>query len=761
MIDSHPARRAVARRGAWRQGPAAPLLAVLVAGLLAGCVQTSHAPPPEAAAAPATFGNRLAAPEAFAGGAAASPIPLTSGAVGNRPVGPPEIVLGTGRLVNLSGSPGSPPVVAAGPDVSLDFTSVDIRDVLKAVLGGLLKVPYTIDPAIQGTMTLQTGKPIPRSAVIDVLSTALQLNNVALLARNGLYQAVPIANAARQAPLGGTSGFVTQVVPLRYVTANELERALEPLIPPGSTVKPDPDRNILIVSGPAGDVAGIVNNIAAFDVDVLRGLSFALLPLQNGRAQDVANDVTNLLKASGRTMADMVKVMPIDRMNAILVTSMQPAYLQQVRSWVERFDQGVGGTEQRLFIYRVQNGRAVDLARVLRQALGIETSPGGVGGMGEPEAPSAAMPAASLTGSQFAQNAASNHPPASAAESVATPPGSNPLAGVTAAAALAGGTNPAVPSMRVTADPTDNALVITATPQEYAPIEAALAQLDVTPLQVLVDATVAEVTLSGELDLGLSYFFNSGRFHAVSAPGTAPAATTQGLAAAGTPNAGGFFPGFPGLNFLQGLNIAYGSGSQNVILQALSSISTVHVLSSPNLLVRNNGTARLQVGDQVPIETQSATSTVTSSPQIVNSISYKDTGVILNITPRVNASGLVLLDINEEVSSAQPTSTSNISSPTIQQRRVTSSLVVNDGQTIGLAGLISDNTNHLNEGIPLLKDLPLVGFLFRSTTDIHTRTEVLVLITPHVIRNREEGDEITQELREKLQRTMPVLAHQR
>jgi general secretion pathway protein D len=756
VIGSHPGRHAAPRRGTCRQGPAAPLLPILLAGLLAGCVQTSHVPPPEAGAGPATFGNRLAAPAVFSGGDTGSPIQLTSGAASNRPVGPPEIIVGNGRLVNLSGSPGSPPAVAAGSDVSLDFTSVDIRDVLKSVLGNLLQVPYTIDPAVQGTMTLQTGKPIPRSAVIDVLSTTLQLNGVALVARNGMYLAVPIANAARQAPLGGTTGFVTQVVPLQYVTSADLERALEPLIPPGSTVKSDPERNILIVSGPAGDVAGIVNNIAAFDVDVLRGLSFALLPLQNGRAADVANDVTNLLKASGRTMADMVKVTPIDRMNAILVTSMQPAYLRQVRSWVERFDRGVGGSEQRLFIYRVQNGRATDLARVLRRALGIETTEGGAGGTGGFEAPPAAAPAAFSTGPESAQSPASGNQSVNATEPAATQPGTNPLASVSAAAALAGGTAPAVSDIRVTADPSNNALIITATPQEYAPIEAALEQLDVTPLQVLVDATIAEVDLSGELDLGLSYFFNSGRFHAISAPGTAPAATL-----APTPNTGGFFPGFPGTGFLQGLNIAYGSADKNVILQVLSSITTVHVLSSPNLLVRNNGTARLQVGDQVPIETQSAVSTVTSTPQIVNSIAYKDTGVILTVTPRVNAGGLVLLDISEEVSTPTITSTSSITSPTISQRRVTSSVAVNDGQTIGLAGLITDNKQHITEGIPFLQNLPLLGFLFRATTDTRSRTEVLVLITPHVIRNREEGDAITQELREKLRQTIPLVVRMR
>jgi general secretion pathway protein D len=330
------------------------------------------------------------------------------------------------------------------------------------------------------------------------------------------------------------------------------------------------------------------------------------------------------------------------------------------------------------------------------------------------------------------------------------------LGSVATAASLAGSGGAATSDIRVTADPTNNAIVVTATAQEYAPIEAALRQLDIAPLQVLIDATVAEVTLSNQLNLGLQYFINSGRFHAIFAPGVQPSATSTASTAQSD-----FFPNFPGLGFLPGLNAAYGTLNSNVVLQALSSLTTIRVLSSPNLLVLNNGTARLQVGDQVPIATQSATSTLTNTAQTVNSISYRDTGVILNVTPRVNASGLVLLDISEEVSQPGVTSTSSLQSPTISQRRVTSSLAVRDGQTIGLAGLITDNRQNGKSGLPWLQELPVIGWLFGIRSDQVKRTELLVLITPHVMRNREEGDSITEELRRKLRMTIPIVARVR
>jgi general secretion pathway protein D len=756
-----PALHAALRRFVYRPARTAGLLAAIAVGVLGGCNQGNEGPPPEAGIqSPTTISQSPFARSSSEGGTGA-PVALNFGAHTNRAFGAPEVVLGTGTFVGPSRSPPGPQVTTVGDAVTLDFSNVDIRDVLKNVLGDLLKVSYTVDPAVQGTITLQTGRPIPRTSIIEVLETTLQLSGVALVARSGLYVAVPIANAPRQAPIGGSSGFVTRVVPLQYVTAADLERALEPLTPPGAQIKSDAIRNILIVSGSDADVRSIVNNIATFDVDMLHGLSFALLPLRNAKAREIANDVTNMLKSSGRSIADMVKINPIDRMNAVLVTSMQPAYLERVRGLVDRFDRGAGGAEQQLFVYRVQNGRATDLARVLRRALGIESASGG-GGPGAPsEAPSpdnsggsALSAAAPPSGLDISQGIASGTPPASA-----TPPGSpqlqsDALASVTTAAnPLTGAAGAMTTGIRVTADPTNNALIVTATPQEYAPIEAALAQLDIPPLQVLVDATVAEVTLKNELDLGLQYFVNSGRFHAIFSPNSP---------ASGQVQQSSFFPNLslPGLNILP-FSAAYGTLDSHVVLQALSTLTTLRVLSSPNLLVLNNGTARLQVGDQVPIASQSSTSNLAPGAPTVNSINYKDTGVILNVTPRVNASGLVLLDISEEVSQAGATSTSSLNSPTIAQRRVTSSLAVKDGQTIALAGLITDNRLNTKSGLPWLQELPIIGWLFGVRQDAATRTELLVLITPHVIRDRDEGDAITAELQRKLRLTIPIVARQR
>lgn len=695
-------------------------------------------------------------------------VPFSLGARRNKASGPPEIVMGTGRFVSdTATSASSPGVIASGGDVTLDFVNVDVRDVARSVLGDLLKLTYAVDPALQTSVTLQTGRPIARTAVLPTLQSALQLSGIALVERDGVYRLVPIANAPREARLGvpGGAGFVTRVITPQYVAAAEIERVLQPLLPPGSVVRAEPGHNVLIVTGTQQDVADIMSDVATFDVDYLRGMSFALLPLQNAQAKDVAREVTTLLGASASGSAGVAKVVPIDRLNAVLVISMQPNYLDRVRAWVARLDRTSANGEQKLFVYRVQNGRAADLASVLRRAIGLEASSGARGGGANHQPPGAAPPAPMEL---QPSGPGATSPIVSASGQAQVPnillggltPGPSQQRGEQAElnsglgeAPMTGGAGNGI---RLTADENNNAIVISASPQEYAMLDAALQKLDVLPLQVLIEATIAEITLTKQLNLGLQYFIKSGNFAAFlgsTVPGAAAATTTTTAATALT-----LATPFPGFGLVPGLTGGFVSpNGSSVILQALEQLTNVRVLSSPNLLVLNNQSARLQVGDEVPIATQSATSVITPGAPVVNSIDYRDTGVILNVTPRVNAGGLVLLDIAEEVSDVSQTTSSSLNSPTITQRRVTSSVAVNDGQTIALGGLIKDSRNSSRTGIPYLRSIPVLGSLFDSRSVTNARTELIVLITPHVVRGRNDADAITAELRQKLGLTASVL----
>jgi general secretion pathway protein D len=320
-----------------------------------------------------------------------------------------------------------------------------------------------------------------------------------------------------------------------------------------------------------------------------------------------------------------------------------------------------------------------------------------------------------------------------------------------------------VPEIRVVADDKNNALVVYARPRDYRMVEDLIRNLDIVPLQVLIEATIAEVTLNDTLRYGLQFFLKSGnsRFDLSNAGSSNITSTNANTTANATTNANvssnvGIGSAADILSVFPGFNYVLAAGSSRVILSALSSVTDVNVVSSPQLLVLDHQTAFLQVGDQVPVATQSAVSILNPGAPIVNSIQFRDTGVILQVTPRVNTTGLVTMEIEQEVSDVAKTTSSNIDSPTIAQRRIVSTVIVQDGQTVALGGLIKDTRDNERSGIPILSDLPLIGPLFRTTTKSRGRTELLVLLTPSVVRSPEEARRVTDELRERLQNVRPL-----
>jgi general secretion pathway protein D len=279
-------------------------------------------------------------------------------------------------------------------------------------------------------------------------------------------------------------------------------------------------------------------------------------------------------------------------------------------------------------------------------------------------------------------------------------------------------------------------VLVLARPDQQPKIAKALAKIDVMPRQVLVEATIVEITLSGELKYGLQWYLtHHGRNNAAVLDTTIDNSTTAGL-----------YKMFPGFSY----SVLDGAGQVRAILNALASESKLHVLSSPSVMVLDNQTANILVGDQVPIVTQQQQSTLTTSPEIINSVQYRDTGVQLSVTPRVNAGGMVTLEISQEVSDVIKTTTSGIDSPTIRQRKILSTVAVRSGQTVALGGLMRHNESTNESGIPVLHKLPVVGALFGGKDISSERTELLVMLTPRVVRDPEELARVTEELRNKL-----------
>ncbi|MBP0444559.1 type II secretion system secretin GspD [Roseomonas sp. SSH11] len=646
---------------------------------------------------------------------------------------------------------------AGGGSVTLNFVEAQVAQVVQTVLGDLLRVNYTIDPRVTGTITLQTQRPVPEEAALSLLESALAANGAALLRGDHGYRVAPLDGALQSAPplarraAGGQPGpgFSIVALPLVHARAADMQRVLQPLVPPGGFISADEARNILLLAGTGPQLNTLLETVESFDVGWIRSQSVALLPLDSAPAATVAQEISSIFAGAEGSAREGLRVVPVARMNAVLVVASQPQQLERVRRWVRNLDAAGMGSAPQLFVYNVQYVRAAELAGTLRQLLqggGGRTDPAsllapgqqGVQMTGGTVAPISDMPLggagspatqASLAGGNG--QGAANPLLASGRGSPATPasiPGMPAPFGAPGPADERSGLPAA--AVRIVADEAQNALIVYASQADWRLVERAVLLLDRPPNQVAVDAIIAEVTLNQELEYGLSWFFRSGRFQfnlATTAAQTVP-----------------------------GFNLLYSGGADaTVVLQALAGLTDVRVISSPQVMVLSNQTARLRVGDSVPIVTQQATGGGVTDTRIVNSVSLRDTGVSLDVTPRVNSVGGVLLDVDQDISDAVATTTSGIDSPTIQQRRLRTVVSVASGETVVLGGLIREADSNTRTGLPFLVNIPVLRELTGVRGTSRRRTELLVLITPRVVQNVEDQRRVTEELRLRMQSMAP------
>jgi general secretion pathway protein D len=659
-----------------------------------------------------------------------------------------------GRAEQPAQAPQQGSLVGQTGDITLNFVDTDIREITRVVLGETLKVNYTIDPGVQGTATLEIAKPVPRAALLSMLETLLNQNSATLVEQGGIYRVMPAgANAAAT----NIAAPATDVVQLRYASAKDLAKVIEPYVSEGGKITPDPGRNALIVSGPTAMRRTLIELIRAFDIDTLAGQSYALFPVRDGSPDSLADELQKAFRADGEgPLAGVVRVLPMDRVNAVLVVSSQPRYIDEAKRFMRLARQAEDTTARTWHVYYVQNGQSADLEAVLQRAFtpGHVTSKGpGLPGATAPNAEPARLNAGSNPSAQGGASSASGGAAGGLTTAATMPPASSDAATSAAedssAEAQSGGDG-AENRIRIIANRRNNALLIYATPSEYAVIDGMLRKIDIIPLQVLIEATIAEVTLNDNLAYGTQFFlghannlngvlsFGTG---APSAPSTTTSSTSSaitGTAAAATTAALGFASNFPGFVLNNGIHEA---------INALAAVTTLKVLSAPEITVMDNEPARLQVGDLVPIITQNSQSTITANAPIVNNVEYRETGVIMLVTPRVNSGGLVTLDISQEVSDVANTTSSSIDSPTFNERLIRTRVAVQDGQTVGMAGLIRDSDSQGNSGIPFLKDIPVLGSLVSSQVNTRQRTELLVLITPHVVHDQRDALALTGDLR--------------
>jgi general secretion pathway protein D len=661
--------------------------------------------------------------------------------------------------------------VDSGSGYDLNFENAPVATVAKVILGDVLGVGYTIDPRVQGTVTLASVRPVAKADALYVLENALRMSNVALVRdRSGGYRLLPANEAVGGIDRGRSAeaGQGISVVPLRYVSAQTVFKLLDAFGVKATTVRPDVGRNTLIITGSGSDRGAAIDTILSFDADWMRGQSVGIFPVRNSSPEPVISEIEKIMDSGeGGLSQNVVKFQPIARLNSILVVSQKPEYLKRAGVWIARLDKS--DTEGvNLKAYPLRYGNSKQIVVLLNDML---TGRGSGGSLDS--ASSQISPGGGISSSGNPAVAALSGLPPTTGVSGAVPGGASgtplttlrPASGAgapggvqdyTAGGALGGGGGLGgggrpggggiLPNVRITADVTNNAVLVYADAESQRVVEQTIRQIDRPQRQIAIEATIAEVTLNDQLNYGVQFFLASQKGSISNTiTGTTPTTTAIEPASNAVNAAAGALLGrvLPGFNFLIG-----SENSPRVILDALHGVTNVKVLSNPSLVVLDNQAATLQVGDQVPFSTGTAT-VLTANNTVVNTIDYKNTGIILRVLPRANANGNIVLDIEQEISNVAAGSAASLT-PTISQRRVKSSIAVTSGQTVLLAGLISESENKIRQGIPLLDSIPGVGDAFSHQNTARARTELILFIRPTVIKDAVDAHVIAEEMRSKM-----------
>ena len=633
-----------------------------------------------------------------------------------------EIYRGSGSLVNINKARQS--TMSEEGDVTLNFQDTPIAEVVKTILSDILGENYAIGEGVSGVVSMRTTRSIPKDSLISVLDNLLRMNGAAILKNENYYEVMSIADAglAGLSPvlkLSADRGYQVQIVPLRYIGAKAMAKMLEPVKSGKATVMVDEFRNILTIAGSQSELFSLRDTIAIFDINQLRGMSVGLFRIQHVEAATILTELETIFGDSAEgPLAGLVRFSVIERLNALMVITPQEDYLSDAETWIRRLDQSENPHGTNMYVYYVQNGQAEHLADLLTQLF---------------EGKRRSDMASEQRKATIAQTS-------TARSELDNKAGKGGRGGDRVSTTEIG-------NISIIPDLENNALVILATATDYAQVEKAIKKLDVPPMQVLIEASIVEVTLSDELEYGLQWFFKDGH---------------------------GKFSGRGGLNIPSNGNVSslgavladpvnftyrvFDAAGTRAVLNAIAGDSRIDVLSSPSLMVLDNNTATIRVGDQVPIRTEESTNTSSTTIDddgnfgntVTSRIQYRDTGVTLEVTPRVNAGGMVVMEVTLRVDDVDETTTSGIDSPTILQREITTAVAVQSGETIVLGGLIREDKEVADSGVPFLKDIPVLGVLFRSERTAKTKTELVVMITPSAIANPAEARRVTEEYKSKL-----------
>ena len=621
--------------------------------------------------------------------------------------------------------------------VTLNFVNADIETVTKAV-SQITGKNFLLDPRVKGTVNVVSSRPVPQSLAYHFLLSALRMQGFAAVENNGVVRIMPEADAKThggptQAKAGGASGdqLITRVFALRHEAAASMVPVIRPLVAPNNPVTANPSNNSIVISDYADNLARLDKIIAALDTPY--GEEPQIIPIQHASAIDLANSLNKLYGSDGGAAGGVAgatgdpvqraTILADTRSNSLIVRSDNPAKLGHIRALISSLDQPTA-TAGNIHVVYLKNAEAVKVAQTLRAIVSGDTSAATSTGL------------APLSPTISGQTSGSTQ--GSATLSTAT----------TAAATSATGGAAAQGSGFIQADATNNALIITAPEPVYNNLRRVIDMLDKRRAQVLVEALIVELTSDRASELGIQWLagttsaskntsvlggtnFGSG--------GKSITGVIEGLAKA---KANGSLGLAPGLN----LGVFSNPAGLGLLVRALENDANANILSTPNLLTLDNEEAKIVIGSNVPFISGQYAATgnsVTATP--FQTYDRKDVGLTLKIKPQISEGGLVRLQIYQEASSVQDNTLSNTAGPSTNKRSIETAVVVDDGATIVIGGLIQDNFGTGEDKVPLLGDIPVIGSFFRYETRKRTKTNLMVFLRPQIIRDAAGYQKLTED----------------
>jgi general secretion pathway protein D len=697
---------------------------------------------------------------------APTPLPTQSSATGQGSTVLPELSTGTGQFIRPQATAIARPAAKDDGPVVFNFENQPVEAVVKAILGDLLHENYSIVPGVQGNISFSTSRSVGSEQALPILETLLSWTGNALVHKNGRYVVMPAKDAvAGMVPSLGAAppsgGLQARLYPLRFIAAAEMEKLIKPFARPGSILLADPARNLIVMAGTAEELADYQRTVNTFDVNWLNGMSVGVFGLQRADVKQLMPELDKLFGSKGDTpLAGMLRFIPIERTNALVVITPQPTYLDEVRAWLERIDRG-GGNEQRIYVYDVINVQATELADHLGEIYGGNGDDGDRGGKVGPGLKSSSMGNANPSGGSadgLGSSATSfgstsgrpdNNPSAGQAGKPALSPGN--AVGSADAVRNSGATTPEG-NFRIAAARENNQLLVRARPSQWAEIKSAIKRLDSSPMQVQIEMRVLEVALTGQFQFGVQWFLEGliGGNGGVGQPGNQQQGALGGSGA----------PYFPGSKSRTADNFFYAFKNKNlqVAIRAVEASGNAKALSRPSLVVMNNQVAHIRIGDSIPVNQNFIVPGLggDKTPSTLGKVTYLDTGVTLDVRPRVNPGGLVHMDIAQTVSKPSTVIAKTNDNSAIATRELKTQVAVQSGQTVLLGGLISQDEKAIDSGIPGLNGIPVLGRLFGTTDRNRNRTELILLITPRVIANGSEAKQITDEYKRGFESLQPI-----